>query len=296
MLINDMVFEKTLSPSITRCRMNDLTILQVQSRNCEATISLHGGHLMQFKPFGHQPVLWLSNKAVFSKEKAIRGGVPICWPWFGPVHTPSHGFARIAQWQLANFKENEKAVTICLKLSDSDQTWDIWPHRFNATLTFSLGKTLSINLEMVNTDQTPWRWSGALHSYFNVGEAVETMIHGAGEQYIDSLQDDLHCTTKKGLTIDQPIDRIYAQPDEIIAIDDTKNNRIIHVHNQGHNSAVIWNPWKELSTSMTDMSDDGYKTMVCVEATHYASNIESGKELLPHQKHSLSTTISVSMT
>ncbi|KEI71103.1 D-hexose-6-phosphate mutarotase [Endozoicomonas elysicola] len=293
MLINDMIFEETLSPSIARYNMNGLAILKVQSPKCEAAISLHGGHLFQFKPTGEQDVIWLSNKAIFSEEKAIRGGVPVCWPWFGQVGSPSHGFARTSNWQLLDHEENEQAVTIRLKLSASKQTRVVWPHDFSAVLTFTLGETLRINLEMINTGETPWQWSGALHTYFAIAEATETWITGAGTSYIDSLKNDLPCETTEALIINQSIDRIYTTPEETISIHDQGNQRTINVLNRGHNSAVIWNPWKDLSRSMGDMSDDGYETMVCVEATQYAKDLASGSLLMPGEKQSLSTEITV---
>ena len=293
MLTNDLIFEETLSPSIARHSMNGLTIVKIQSPKCEAAISLHGGHLIQFKPAGHQDIIWLSKKAIFSQDKAIRGGVPVCWPWFGPVSTPSHGFARISAWQLLDHEESEQAVTIRLELSACKQTRAIWPHDFSAVLTFTLGETLRIELEMINTGESPWQWSGALHTYFNIAEATETWITGAGTSYIDSLQDDLPCETSEALIINQSIDRIYTAPDRTIAIHDQGNQRIIHISNNGHNSAVIWNPWKELSTSMGDMNDDGYETMVCVEATRYAKDLASGALLMPGEKGALSTEISV---
>ncbi len=273
--------------------MNGLPILKIQSPKCEAAISLHGGHLIQFKPNGHQDVIWLSNKAIFSEEKAIRGGVPVCWPWFGPVSSPSHGFARISSWQVLDHEENEQAVTLRLKLSASKETRALWPHDFSAILTFTMGETLRIDLEMINTGESPWQWSGALHTYFNIAEATETWITGAGASYIDSLKNDRPCETSEALIINQSIDRIYTAPDETIAIHDQGNQRIIQVRNQGHNSAVIWNPWKELSRSMGDMSDDGYETMVCVEATRYAKDLASGSLLMPGEKQSLSTEISL---
>lgn len=293
MLSNDMIFEETLTPFIARHSMNGLPILKIQSPACEAAISLHGGQLIQFKPSGHQDVIWLSKTAIFSQGKAIRGGVPVCWPWFGPVSTPSHGFARISTWQLLDHEENEQPTTIRLKLSASRETHAIWPHDFSAVLTFTLGETLYIELEMINTGDSPWQWSGALHSYFNIAEATETWITGAGTSYIDNLQNDLPCETSEALIINQPIDRIYTAPDETIAIHDQGNQRIIHVSNKGHNSAIIWNPWKDLSRSMGDMSDDGYETMVCVESTRYGKDLASGVLLMPGEKSTLSTLVSV---
>lgn len=293
MLTNDLIFEEILSASTSRHHMNGLPILKIQSPLCEAMISLHGGHLIQFKPAGQQEVIWLSNKAIFSEEKAIRGGVPICWPWFGQIGSPSHGFARTSHWQLLDYEETGQAVTVRLKLSASKQTRTLWPHDFSAILTFTMSSTLRINLEMINTGETPWQWSGALHTYFNIAEATETWITGMGSSYSDSLKNGLPCESSEALIINQSIDRIYTDSDETVSIHDQGHQRIITVRNQGHNSVVIWNPWKDNSRSMGDMSDDGYETMVCVEATQYTKDLTSGALLMPGEKHQLSTEISV---
>lgn len=289
----EMIFEQALTPSITRHSLNGLAIVKIQSQKCEAAISLHGGHLIQFKPYGHQDVIWLSKKAIFSKDKAIRGGIPVCWPWCGRIGTPPHGFARNSAWQLLDHEESEHAVAIRLKLTATKETRAIWPHDFSAVLTFTMGETLRIDLEMTNTGDSPWQWSGALHSYFNIAQAAETRITGAGTSYTDSLQDNLPCESSEALVINQSIDRVYTAPDKTIAIHDQGNQRIIHVRNNGHNSAVIWNPWKELCSGMEDMPDDGYETMVCVEATRRAKDLVSGTVLMPGEKDTLSTEISV---
>ncbi|WP_299732741.1 D-hexose-6-phosphate mutarotase [uncultured Endozoicomonas sp.] len=293
MLINDLNFEKSLSPSISRHSINNLSILKIQSSLCEAAISLHGGHLLQFKPAGEKDIIWLSDKAIYSPEKAIRGGIPVCWPWFGTIGSPSHGFARISPWQLMNWQESEEAVVITLGLSASEQTKAIWPHEFSATLTFRLSASLKTTLTVTNTGATPWRWSGALHSYFQIAEATETSITGAGKDYIDSLQSVDKCKSTGDLLINQSIDRVYTTPDESIIIHDKENQRRLSIRNTGSNAAVIWNPWDEISKGMADMDDDGYKTMVCVESTNFADNLESGTLLSPEETHQLTTEISI---
>ncbi|MGB1272079.1 MAG: D-hexose-6-phosphate mutarotase [Endozoicomonas sp.] len=283
-----------LGSFISLCSLNELPVLQIRHPKAEAAISLHGGHLIQFRPTGEKDVIWLSDKAFFRKDKAIRGGVPVCWPWFGPLASPSHGFARISQWQLLDHQENEQEVVIRIILQSSPETRDIWPHDFSATLTFTISDTLSIDLEVTNTDLHPWQWSGALHTYFNIAEAAATRITGMGDDYLDSLKGNQPSNSSEPLLINQSIDRVYTAPSTRTRIHDNFNLRTIVVNNSGHNSVVIWNPWEEISATMTDMNDHGYNTMVCVEATRFANALDECPVLNPGQSHRLGTHISVS--
>lgn len=289
-----IVEQTKLSSFISLCSLNEVSVLKIRHPTAEAVISLHGGHLIQFRPTGEKDIIWLSDKALYRKDKAIRGGVPVCWPWFGPLASPSHGFARICQWQLQGHQESEQEVVIRLSLQSSPETLDIWPHAFSATLTFTISDTLNIDLEVTNTDQQPWQWSGALHTYFNIAEASATQITGMGDDYLDSLQGNRTSSSSEPLLINQSIDRVYTTPSNPVNIHDIANQRTIVVNNSGHNSVVIWNPWEKISATMADMDNHGYKTMVCVEAAHFANNMDECVVLEPGQSHRLSTHISVS--
>lgn len=284
---------KTLSDSIRLCQKNELHVLQIRHPKAEAAISLHGGHLIQFKPAGEKDLIWISENAEFNPEKAIRGGVPVCWPWFGRIATPAHGFARTSQWQLLDHQEDSDKVIIRLTLTDDDNTRSIWPHAFQATLTFTLSSSVDIRLEVKNTASQPWRCSGALHSYFNLSNASDCHITGMGSDYLDSLNNNEKTQGGDQLPVDRSIDRIYLSPEKQINIHDAGWQRAITVGNSGHNAAVIWNPWAEITKGMGDMADDGYQTMVCVESTYFAKNLESGIEVKPGDTYILSTSIAV---
>ena len=284
---------ETLSPSIELCLNNELPILKITHPTAEAKLSLHGGHLLQFKPAGHKDIIWLSEQAQFSTNAAIRGGVPICWPWFGRIAQPSHGFARTSLWQLMDHQESHDGVIIRLLLEDNEYTRTFWPHAFKAILTFTIGVTLTIDLDIQNTGQQPWRFSGALHTYFHLGDAPSSYITGMGPKYLDSLNHNKRTTGETQLPINQAIDRVYLAPEASIHIHDTDHQRIIQVENRGHNAAVIWNPWQEGAEGMNDMTNEGYKTMACVESTWFAKDLASGLEVQPGQNHHLSTKISI---
>lgn len=277
-----------LSDNVTACEYQGINIIRVIHPLVEAGISLHGGHLLWFKPQGEKDIIWLSEKAIFDQSKAVRGGIPICWPWFGQAGTPSHGFARTSQWSLLEHRENEHGVIVSLTLEDNDETYAIWPHKFKNVLTFEIGQELKVSLTSTNTDNQPWSYSGALHTYFDIANINDIDITGMGPNYLDSTLQGKACEGSSTLTFTSETDRVYTQPEATITINDTNNNREILVTNEGHNAAVIWNPWQALSISMGDMADNSFETMVCVESTIHQPSIE----LAPGQSHTLATTIS----
>ncbi|PSU32409.1 D-hexose-6-phosphate mutarotase [Photobacterium lutimaris] len=278
-----------LSDAVTICEYQGIKIVRINHAQAEAGISLHGGHLIWFKPQGEEDVIWLSEKAEFDTEKAIRGGIPVCWPWFGKAATPSHGFARNSEWNLLEHRENDNGVIVALTLCDSEATRKIWPHKFSNVLTFEIGTSLKVSLASTNTDDTAWHYSGALHTYFSVANIRETHITQMGSEYADSTQADQICQGGEQLSFDGEVDRVYTQPEPTVMIHDS-NSRQIAVTNGGHNTAVIWNPWQALSQSMGDMADNSFETMVCVESTiHNNQSIT----LAPGETHTLTTEVSV---
>ncbi len=280
-----------LADCITIIERNGLKMVRVTHKKATADISLHGGHVISFKPTGQEDVIWLSEKTEFNSDKAIRGGIPVCWPWFGRLAAPAHGFARTSQWHLVEHKETDNGVIVCLGLEESEATLAIWPFAFQARLYIEVSETLKVTLDVCNTDDKPWTFSGALHSYFNIANIVESITTGMGPEYSDGLQGGKICQGGKELQLTGTIDRIYTQPEDTILITDPENTRSISVKNSGDNSAVIWNPWLENSTNMADMADDGYKTMLCVESTYHANSLEEGKTLQPGESHQLSTEV-----
>ncbi|WP_318457377.1 D-hexose-6-phosphate mutarotase [Photobacterium leiognathi] len=276
-----------LSDHVTVCEYQGISIIRVIHPLAEAGISLHGGHLIWFKPAGEKDIIWLSENAEFDTQKAIRGGIPVCWPWFGKAGTPSHGFARTSQWTLQEHRENENGVIVSLQLEDNEETRAIWPHKFNNVLTFEIGTELTVSLTSTNTDSQPWSYGGALHTYFDIADINNIEITGMGSTYLDSTQQGKACEGGDVLTFTSETDRVYTLPEATITINDKNNERNILVTNEGHNAAVIWNPWQELSISMGDMADNSFETMVCVESTIHQPSIE----LAPGQSHTLATTV-----
>nr|WP_086938137.1 D-hexose-6-phosphate mutarotase [Thaumasiovibrio occultus] len=276
-----------LSECVTLCDYQGIPVLYVQHALAEAAISLHGGHLIAYKPTGENDVIWLSEKAEFATDKAIRGGIPVCWPWFGKVTSPSHGFARNSMWSLQEHRENDTGVVVALTLEDTEQTLAIWPHKFLTQIVFEIGSELKVSLNVTNTDEHDWSFTGALHTYFTVDDIHQTQVTGMGPSYNDSLQGGTQCTGGDILTFNGETDRVYTQPTDVITIKD--GQRQLDIANTGDNSAVIWNPWQDLSINMGDMADNSFETMLCVESTIQGEAIN----LAPGATHTLTTTVRV---
>ncbi|WP_392565630.1 D-hexose-6-phosphate mutarotase [Utexia brackfieldae] len=251
---------KLLGQSLFTVQQDELTLLVIKHRQCEAILSLQGAQLLSWRPSEQaRPVIWLSEKAQFMKGKAIRGGIPLCWPWFNKLGTPSHGFFRTSLWQLVEHQEDETGVTLTLRLEDNSETRKLWVHPFKATVTVKLGQTCYLEL----TTEGEFSATGALHSYFDVTDIEKITVTGLGIDYQESLT-TVNLPQKTGeLSFDQAVDRIYTVPAPISLIHDT--DRTIKITHHHSHDVVTWNPWQAASIAMADMADDGFKRMVCVE-------------------------------
>ena len=276
-------------------RADDYYSLLVSNSSGAAEICLHGAQVIQYTPVGEKPLLWLSTQAVYEQGKAVRGGVPVCWPWFGSHASdrtlPAHGFVRNRFWQLAQVEEPDKSTTIItLKTSDDASSMAQWPYRFELSLTVTVGAQLTVELTMTNTDQKSWTCGGALHSYFAVGDIGQTRIDSVMDQtYLDKPDDFAEKIQKERLDFSGEVDRVYTDFNDDCVISDMANSRDIIVEKSGSNTTVIWNPWSKVASTMQDMPDDAYRHFVCVEpANAFTDQIR----LAPGETHTLSTRIS----
>ena len=261
-----------------------------------ATLSLYGGQVLAFHPRGHEPVLWQSDHCTHEIGKAIRGGIPICWPWFGGHPTaknkPAHGFARTSCWQVLSTKSIDSVSTqIQLGIKSSKVTKALWPHQFDLGMIVSVGKQLVVKLIVQNTGTEAFTTTGALHSYFNVSDITAVSIHGLdGVSYLDLLDPEELKEQKGPIRINAEIDRTYVDTTSTCAIKDPGFNREITISKKGSKSTVVWNPWITKAKRMKDFGNDEYLHMVCVETTNAHTDFVT---VPANQKHSLQTTISV---
>ncbi|MFV8982913.1 D-hexose-6-phosphate mutarotase [Serratia fonticola] len=263
--MNEKIFtlpvSEQITPFISQRQLDELPVVVVSHPKVRAAITLQGAHLLAWQPSGDKPVLWLSNNTPFKNGVAIRGGVPICWPWFGPAGSPSHGFARNQPWQLTAHDEDENGVILTFTLQDNEQTRKLWPHAFTLIARFKLGEECEMELESHGDYQA----TAALHSYFQIGDIDKVKVAGLGEHYIDKVAKGIEARQVGELEFTGQTDRVYTQATPCSLIKDPVLQRTIEVNHHYMSDVIAWNPGVELSCSMADMPNDGYKTMVCVE-------------------------------
>lgn len=255
-----------ITATLSRRLMDELDVIVVDHPQVKASFAFQGAHLLSWKPQGEEDALWLSGNTPFKKGVALRGGVPICWPWFGPAAQqglPAHGFARNLPWTLKAHNEDDNGVVLTFELHSSEESHKYWPHDFTLFARYKLGKTCEIELEAHGDFDT----FSALHTYFNVGDIHAVKVSGLGDRFIDKVNNAQEDVLTDGVqTFPDRTDRVYLNPEACSVIHDGALNRTIEVIHHHHTNVVAWNPGPALSASMADMPDDGYKTFVCVES------------------------------
>lgn len=254
-----------ITPVLSRRQQDELEVIVVDHPQVRASFALQGAHLLSWKPAGEEEVLWLSDITPFKNGVALRGGVPICWPWFGPAaqkELPSHGFARNLPWTLSAHNEDENGVVLTFELHSSEASRQYWPHEFTLYARFKIGKTCEMELEAHGDFET----TSALHTYFNVGDISQVKVSGLGDTFIDKVNGGEQGKLSDGVqTFPDRTDRVYLNAEACSLIHDAGLKRCIDVVHHHHSNVVGWNPGPALSVSMADVPDDGYKTFVCVE-------------------------------
>lgn len=270
--------------------------------DAEAHVYLHGAHVTQFAIDGQPPILFLSKESQFADGKAIRGGVPICFPWFGPRNpdpvggSPMHGFARIVPWSRLDISATADRTSISLGLADSEQTRRWWPHSFAARYDVTLwADRLSLTLKVTNFDPAPITFEEALHSYFAVAEAHDVSIEGLdGVEYLDKTDNHARKVQSGPVTISLETDRVYLGTRADCLIRDSGNNRAIVNAKENSDATVVWNPWVAKARAMADFGDDEWERMVCVETCNVATRaITLEPAGRAKSSHSMSATIRV---
>lgn len=255
-----------ITSTLSRRLMDELEVIVIDHPQVKASFALQGAHLLSWKPQGEDEALWLSGNTPFKNGVALRGGVPICWPWFGPAAQqglPAHGFARNLPWTLKAHNEDDNGVVLTFELHSSEASRKYWPHDFTLFARYKLGKTCEIELEAHGDFET----TSALHTYFNVGDIHAVKVSGLGDRFIDKVNNVQEDALTDGVqTFPDRTDRVYLNPEACSVIHDSALNRTIEVIHHHHTNVVAWNPGPALSASMTDMPDEGYKTFVCVES------------------------------
>jgi len=274
----------------------DLPALRLSNDYGCAEILLHGAHVTSYTPAGEVPVLWMSEKSLFAPGEAVRGGIPVCWPWFGPDPAGKfggHGFARVSEWRVVETTQSPAGKSsVTLELTEQDVDKKFAPQPFKLQYTVTLGTALMAALKIFNTSDEVLNYSGALHSYFNVADASALQIEGLNDcAYADKVL-NVDAVQNGNVVIDREIDRVYRNTSGIVRIIDPVFKRVIKVAKSGSTSTVVWNPWVEKSKRMADFGDEEYHTMVCVEAANAAAANDE-RSLVPGGMAELRQVISI---
>jgi glucose-6-phosphate 1-epimerase len=271
-----------------------LKALKLRASGSEALVFLHGAHLASFRTSEHGELLWMSDQAVYAAGQPIRGGVPICFPWFGGHPTrrelPAHGFARTAEFRFEGSEERGDNVVAELSLSSSPQTLPLFPHAFTARLRLSVGRELSLAFEVENTGDSAFDYELALHTYLSVSDVRQVELRGlAGASYADKVSGERACVQhEEPLRISAETDRVYDSTARVTVLDLARRRRVV-IDKTSSGTTVVWNPWIEKAKRMADFGDDAWPGMLCVEAANAGSH---RIQLAPESRHTTTTIVS----
>ncbi|MBS0497639.1 MAG: D-hexose-6-phosphate mutarotase [Proteobacteria bacterium] len=258
-----------------------LPMIQVKTAKAKALISIHAGQVLSYQPAGEaEDVMFLNAKAYYQDGKAIKGGAPICWPWFGAdpegKGRPGHGFVRNRGWNMvATEALTNGDIKVTVGLDDTAETQAIWPHAFSLRQEIVIGDSLNLSLITRNTGKEKFTITQAFHTYFKVGDISRAKVVGlAGCDYLDKAGGGNTQRHQTGdVTIDTEVDRIYLNVGNTLTIDDTALKRRIQITSQNSKTAVVWNPWEKIAKDMADLEDHDYQRLLCVETTNAADDV-----------------------
>ena len=257
-----------------------LIVAEINNAEATATLCLQGAHLMNWKPKNQAvPVVWLSRDAKMAIGKSIRGGAPVCWPWFGAhaseASFPGHGFARTVPWQVVESgSDPDGATRLKLQIMESEKTQVQWPHASTLGLTVIVGQTLRMELITENNGATDFEIGEALHTYLQISDIGEVRVTGLdGCDYWDKVGGSALRKQEGAITFSGETDRVYINTAAECVIEDDKLQRRIHITKTGSLSTVVWTPWLEKAEKMGDMGQPaGWREMVCVESANALDN------------------------
>lgn len=250
---------------------------------------LHGGHVTSWIPNGAKEVFYCSPNTLWKDGRAIRGGVPLCFPWFGDKaddrSAPSHGFVRTKAWELEAIERAGDGIAVSVSTKSSDGTRKWWPHEFRLVCRATFGVALKLELTVSNTDAVPFSFEEALHAYFRVGDAVSATVQGLdGTRYIDKVDHFAEKPQAGDIHLTGETDRVYLSTSHDVEIVDPMLNRRLLIHKENSRNTVVWNPWAEKSSTLADLGPGEWKNFICVETANVGS---SAVQLVPGPSHTM---------
>ncbi|CAD5106616.1 D-hexose-6-phosphate mutarotase [Zestomonas carbonaria] len=291
------------APQVERVELDELVCWRVRTASAELLVAQQGAQVLSYQRDGEAPLIWLSEQAAFRKGQSVRGGVPVCWPWFGALErnpqavqalyqgndAPAHGLVRNLDWQLLEIDTREDAVNLQFALLQPENGLPGWPHHVDLRLHIHLDERLHLSLASHNHGDQPVTVGQALHTYLAVGDIRQARVEGlAGVHYIETLQDWQERTQHGDLHFEAETDRIYLDLPERLSVFDPAWQRRIHLHSSGSRSAVVWNPWIDKSQRLSQFASDAWQRMLCIET---ANVLGDTLHLAPGEQKSLAVSL-----
>lgn len=291
------------APQVERIELDELACWQVRTAHAELLVAQQGAQVLRYQPHGQQPVIWLSDEAAYKKGQSVRGGVPVCWPWFGdlarnPVAiqtlhagapAPAHGAARGLDWQLQGIDSEDEAVTLTFTFTPSAEALPNLPKGVQLSLAIRLDQRLTLTLTTLNGSEQPLPFSQALHTYFAVSDIHQAQIEDLQDtRYIETLEDWQQRQQQGAVTFTGETDRIYLDIPAELSIVDPQWQRRIHLASSGSRSAVVWNPWIAKAQRLSQFAADAWTGMLCIETANVLDDIVT---LAPGAQHSMAVTL-----
>jgi glucose-6-phosphate 1-epimerase len=267
----------------------------VSTPNATGEMYLHGGHVTSWNPKGASEVFYCSPHSFWQDGRAIRGGVPICFPWFGDKaddpEAPAHGFVRTKAWELESITTNGDDVAVRMFTGSDADTRRWWPYDFRLVCRANFGAQLTLELIVSNADASPFTFEEALHAYFRVVDAETTTVDGLdATDFIDKTDHRSRKTHHGALRFSRETDSIFLNTQHPIELAEPALRRRIVLQKQNSLTTVVWNPWAEKARGMNDLGDGEWRNFACVEASNvgpYAAH------LAPDQQHVMRVTVQV---
>ena len=269
--------------------------VHVTAPQCNGEMHLHGAQVTSWKPAGAEEAIFLSRQARWEEGKAIRGGIPICFPWFrakaDDSHAPAHGVVRTKIWTLESIEQNADGITVSMSTQSDPDTRRWWPADFRVLHRVTFGSELKLELTVSNTGAKPFRFEEALHTYYRVGDVRKVRVRGLdGVTYLDNTDSNKKKKQNGDVVIGSPTDNAYLNTQNPLQLLDPALNRSIQITKQNSDSTVIWNPWAEAARALSDLGDDEWQDMACVEGSNI---LENAVELAPSADHKITVTMTV---
>ncbi|TRX73431.1 D-hexose-6-phosphate mutarotase [Pseudomonas mangiferae] len=299
-----MPFANASGAQVERLQRDELTCWRVRQGGAELLVAQQGAQVLAYGRVDQPPLIWLSEDAAFRRGQSVRGGVPVCWPWFGDLRrnpeavqaayasedaAPAHGLVRGLDWQLEDVEQQDGAVTLHFTLDTRAEPLPHWPQAVQPSLRIRLDERLHLHLENHNLGPRPVTVSQALHTYFAVSDIHRVRVEGlAGARYLDTLRDWRPETQAGALAFEGETDRLYLDVPPRLSLVDEGWGRRVQVESLDSRSAILWNPWIDKGARLSQFADDAWQRMLCIETARVLDDV---LVLAPGERHRMGVSL-----